>query len=215
MKPAFASMYNVLLERFGKQHWWPAESPFEVIVGAILTQNTSWGNVEKAILNLKKNGLLDPVRLNKLPLEKLAVFIRPAGYYNIKARRLKEFLRFFFGNYGGELKKMSSVPAHFLREELLSVHGIGPETADSIMLYALNKPVFVIDAYTKRVLLRHGIINDRASYDQMQGLFLSGLKKDARVFNEFHALLVRLGKELCLKNKPKCGICPLKQKLQK
>jgi endonuclease-3 related protein len=180
------------------------------MVGAILTQNTNWQNVEKAISNLKENKSLTPDRLYRLPRKKLASLIRPAGYYNIKAKRLKNFLHFFLERFGGNLKNMSTVKTRMLRQQLLSVNGIGPETADSILLYALGHPIFVIDAYTKRILLRHRLIKDDAGYDDMQSLFMGGLKRNARLFNEFHALFVKLGKEYCLKNKPKCDICPLK-----
>ncbi len=180
------------------------------MVGAILTQNTSWQNVERAIGNLKKNKLLEVTRLYRLTYRRLASLIRPAGYYNIKAKRLKNFLRFLFKFYRGNLKTMSLQDTQELRRQLLSVNGIGPETADSILLYALNKPLFVVDAYTKRILLRHRLIKESACYDEVQNLFMRNFKKDIKLFNEYHALLVRLGKEFCLKNKPKCDICPLK-----
>lgn len=204
------SIYRKLYAYFGPQKWWPARTPFEVIVGAILTQNTSWLNVEKAIGNLRKHKLLTAAKLHKLPDKRLGLFIKSAGYYNIKAKRLKKFLDFFFKAYKGSLKKMSLAGTHRLRSELLSVNGIGAETADSILLYALEKPVFVIDAYTKRILSRHQLIKEDAGYAQTQDLFMANLKNDARLFNEYHALLVRLGKEFCLKNKPRCPICPLR-----
>jgi len=204
-------IYRKLYSSFGRQHWWPGDTPFEVMVGAILTQNTSWKNVEKAIGNLKKYGLLEPKRLYRLSDKRLALLIRPAGYFNIKAKRLKNFLRFFIGNYGGSVKKMSGIDTYFLRRQLLSVNGIGFETADSILLYALNRPVFVVDAYTKRVLLRHWFINEGCGYEEMQNLFMKNLKAAVKLFNEYHALLVKLGKEFCLKNKPRCEICPLKK----
>jgi endonuclease-3 related protein len=204
------SVYKKLYCCFGPQHWWPAKGPFEVMVGAILTQNTNWLNVEKAIHNLKKNKLLNPTRLYRLSQKRLAALIRPAGYYNIKARRLKEFLIFFFKYYQGNLKKIAQKDPWLLRHQLLSVNGIGPETADSILLYALNKPAFVIDAYTKRILLRHRLIKAEATYEEAQELFRRNLKKDVKLFNEYHALLVKLGKEFCLKNKPRCDMCPLR-----
>ncbi len=209
MAARIGHMYKKLYSYFGPQHWWPGDSPFEVMLGAILTQNTSWQNVEKAIRNLKKHKLLNPRKLYKLEQQKLASLIRPAGYYNIKAKRLKYFLDFLFQSYGGDIKRMSRVDKMVLRQELLSVNGIGPETADSILLYALNKPVFVVDAYTRRILLRHRLIKEGASYDEVQDLFTGNLKKDAKLFNEYHALLVRLGKDFCLKKKGKCNICPL------
>jgi len=210
LKKKLDLIYKKLYTYFGPQHWWPGGTPFEVIVGAILTQNTNWQNVQKAINNLKEHNLLLPGKLYRLSQAKLASLIRPAGYYNIKARRLKAFLSFFFKVYQGNLKKIISIATPILRQQLLSVNGIGPETADSILLYALNKPIFVIDAYTKRILSRHGISKEGASYDEAQNLFMQNLKKEVKLFNEYHALLVRLGKEFCLKHKTKCDICPLK-----
>ena len=204
------SIYRKLFFCFGPQHWWPARSRLEVMVGAILTQNTNWSNVEKAINNLRKNSLLDAGKLYRMPQEKLAGLIKSAGYYNIKAKRLKEFLRFLFESYQGNIKKMSSADTRLLRRQLLSVNGIGPETADSILLYALGKPVFVVDAYTKRIFSRHRLIGEDADYNMLQDLCLKNLKKDVKLFNEFHALLVKLGKDFCLKNKPRCAICPLR-----
>lgn len=203
-------IYKKLYSRFGPQYWWPAQTPFEVMAGAILTQNTNWLNVEKAIDNLKKYNLLAPDKLYKLPHRRLALLIRPAGYYNIKAKRLKSFLKFFIKHYKNSLRSMSAQDTGSLRQQLLSIKGIGPETADSILLYALGRPVFVVDAYTKRILLRHGFIRDDAGYHEMQNLFMQNLKSGVKLFNEYHALLVKLGKDFCLKNKPKCDICPLK-----
>ncbi len=203
-------IYRRLHSFFGIQRWWPADTPFEVMVGAILTQNTNWLNVEKAINNLKKRKLLKPHALYRLPHKRLACLIRPAGSYNIKAKRINNFLKFFINNYGADAKKMSGVDTLSLRQQLLSVNGVGPETADSILLYALDKPVFVVDAYTKRILLRHHLIGEDASYDKIQNLFMKNLKFEVKLFNEYHALLVKLGKEFCLKNKPRCDLCPLK-----
>jgi len=207
-----ALIYKKLYYHFGPQHWWPADSPFEVMVGAILTQNTNWANVEKAIDNLKANRLLEPKKLYRLSSKRLAQLIRPVGYYNIKARRLRKFLKFFLKNFHASITKISNQAVQELRQHLLSVNGIGQETADSILLYALNKPIFVIDAYTKRILLRHHLIKEDANYEIIQNLFMQNLKKDVKLFNDFHALLVRLGKEFCLKNKPKCNQCPLNDK---
>lgn len=209
MKKKLGLVYQRIFSLFGPQRWWPADSPFEVIVGAILTQNTNWPNVERAIKNLKKAEVLEAKKLYKLPHSKLAGLIRPAGYFNIKAGRLKEFLRFFFQNYQGDLKNMRNKKSAVLREELLAVKGIGPETADSILLYALNRPIFVVDAYTRRILFRHSLIEEDASYSQIQNLFMKSVQNDVELFNEYHALLVRLGKDFCLKSKPKCSICPL------
>ncbi len=211
MKTRLHSIYKKLYRRFGPQHWWPAETPFEVMVGAVLTQNTSWGNVERAIVNLKKNKLLELRRMHRLPRRRLAVLIRPAGYYNIKALRLKNFLDFLVNSCGGNLKKIAAQNTQELRAQLLSVNGIGPETADSILLYALNKPVFVVDAYTKRIFSRHGLAGEDDDYDAVQKIFTQHLRKDVKLFNEYHALLVRLGKEFCLKRRPECDICPLKR----
>ncbi|MHB8882996.1 MAG: endonuclease III domain-containing protein [Thermodesulfovibrionales bacterium] len=208
MKRELQQTYRRLSGHFGPQHWWPGDTPFEVAVGAILTQNTNWGNVEKAILNLKKAGKLHARILHALPAEELAVLIRPAGYYNIKAKRLKNFISLLSEEYGGSMKKMSAAPFPDIRKKLLAVNGIGPETADSILLYALDKPVFVIDAYTKRVLSRHNIMDHDASYDEFQGLFHKELRQDLQLFNEYHALLVRLAKEHC-RTRPRCGGCPL------
>jgi endonuclease-3 related protein len=203
-------IYQKLYSRFGCQHWWPGESPFEVMVGAILTQNTNWANVEKAIQNLKKRKVLSAQRLFDLSRKELAELIRPAGYYNIKAERLGEFLKFLFREYKGSTKKMFPLETKKLRRQLLSVKGIGPETADSILLYALRKPIFVVDAYTRRIFSRHKLIREDFGYDQVQELFMRNLKKSTRLFNEYHALIVRLGKDFCLKTRPRCRVCPLK-----
>ncbi|MFA4992715.1 MAG: endonuclease III domain-containing protein [Candidatus Omnitrophota bacterium] len=194
---------------FGPQHWWPADDSFEVIIGAILTQNTNWANVEQAILVLKGKKCLNPKGLSKLPPHKLAGLIKSAGYYNVKAARLKNFLKFFFSFYSDDIKCMGAQDLVILRRQLLAVKGIGPETADSILLYALNKPIFVIDAYTKRIFSRHHILKEEITYEQAQDIFMRNLKNDAKLFNEYHALLVRLGKDYCRKHNPKCEICPL------
>jgi endonuclease-3 related protein len=208
-------IYQKLYFFFGPQHWWPADTPFEVMIGAILTQNTSWSNVEKAIRNLKDKKLLTPTKVYKLSPQKLGALIKPTGYYNIKARRIKNFLRFFSTSYQASIKRISLAGVQELRRQLLCVNGIGPETADSMLLYALSKPVFVVDAYTKRILHRHGLIKEDWGYDQVQALFVKCLKPRARLFNEYHALLVRLGKEFCLKKKPKCALCPLQPLLRR
>lgn len=197
-------IYIKLYRTFGPQHWWPAETPFEVAVGAILTQNTNWQNVERAISNLKEKELLDPESLHSIDINSLASLIRPAGYYNVKAKRLKAFLDFLIRDFGGKMENMASLEVDDLRERLLNIDGIGPETADSILLYALNKPVFVVDVYTKRVLIRHGIINSNADYEEIQSLFHQSLKRDISLYNEFHALFVKLGKTFC-KPEPLCS----------
>lgn len=201
-------VYSRLLSAFGPQHWWPGDSPFEVMVGAILTQNTNWGNVERAIENLKRAKALTPAAIHEMSHERLAGLIRPAGYFNVKAKRLKAFMEFFINRYSGRVSKMRKVDTKTLRRELLSVNGIGPETADSMLLYALERPVFVIDAYTKRVLSRHGIMDGSESYERFQDLFHVALPRDVQLFNEYHALLVRLGKDFC-KPRPRCEGCPL------
>lgn len=210
MRDKLKLIYKRLYLFFGPQHWWPAETPFEVMVGAVLTQNTNWSNVEKAINNLKKHKVLSAKRLHKLSRKSIASLIRSAGYYNVKARRIKNFLDFLNDNYSGKIREMAGEETNSLRLGLLSVNGIGPETADSILLYALNKPVFVIDAYTKRIFSRHGFITAECDYHIAQNLFSKNLKNEVKLFNEYHALIVRLGKDFCLKNNPRCGICPLK-----
>lgn len=209
MKRKLNRIFSRLYAAFGAQHWWPADTAFEVMVGAILTQNTNWSNVKKAITALKEKKLLNPHKLYRLPPKELAALIRSAGYYNIKAARIRSFLKFFFATYAGKIKSMAQGDLLTLRKQLLAVNGIGPETADSILLYALNKPIFVVDAYTKRVFFRHGLIKEEADYSQVQGIFMRNLKKDTKLFNEYHALLVKLAKDYCHKQSPKCEICPL------
>ncbi|MBC8414381.1 MAG: endonuclease III domain-containing protein [Nitrospira sp.] len=201
-------MFEAAERKFGQLNWWPGDTPLEISVGAILTQNTNWGNVEKAIAALKKAGVMNAAALHGMPVERLAVLIRPAGYYNIKAARLKNFLKFLHDNYGGQLENMRENNLPVLRRELLSVNGIGPETADSILLYALEKPVFVIDAYTMRILKRHGLTSEAGSYHGLQSLFYNCLEPDVKIFNQFHAFFVMLGKEYC-RPKPQCEGCPL------
>ena len=207
-RPTAQELYRRLFERYGPQGWWPGEGRFEIIVGAILTQNTNWSNVEKAIANLKAADCLTPEALYAMDVDRLAAMIRPAGYFNVKAQRLRHFLQWLFKRCGGDLDRAEQMSAGGLREELLSIKGIGPETADSICLYAFEKPVFVVDAYTARILGRHGMIWPEAGYEEIREYFEGGLEKDVRLFNEFHALLVRLGKDHC-KPKPLCAGCPL------
>jgi endonuclease-3 related protein len=201
-------IYSKLHSCFGQQHWWPGETPFEVAVGAVLTQNTNWGNVEKAIRNIRLAGALHARTLHEMPAERLAELIRPAGYFNIKAKRLKNFINLLADKYGGSMTRMAREDLPVLRKQLLRVNGIGPETADSILLYALGKPVFVIDAYTKRVLSRHNIMHSDETYEAIQELFHAHLPTDADIFNEYHALFVRVAKEHC-RTKPLCTGCPL------
>lgn len=202
-------IYRLLLDAFGPQHWWPGETPFEIALGAILTQNTSWSNVERAIANLKAAGLLDADRLHALDMEQLETLIRPAGYFRVKAKRLRNFTTWLCDRYEGDMQNLDPVPTRRLREELLAISGIGPETADSILLYALNRPVFVVDTYTARVMVRHGLLApEELDYSRLQDLFTSSLEPEVALFNEFHALLVRAGKDYC-KPRPKCEPCPL------
>jgi endonuclease III related protein len=201
-------MFNLLLGHFGPQYWWPGETEIEMMAGAILTQNTSWINVDRAIKNLKDKGLLNIESLHEISLPLLADEIRPAGYFNIKAARLKNLISFIFERYDGDMSRLLMEKTDALREGLLSVKGVGPETADSILLYAAKRPVFVIDAYTYRILARHAIVEDQITYYELQELFTSNLAEDAGLFNEFHALIVRTGKEFC-RGKPLCDHCPL------
>ncbi len=201
-------LYRVLSDAYGPQGWWPADSPFEVIVGAILTQATNWGNVERAIEHLKKHNALTPKRLHKISEERLAELIRPAGYFRQKAKKLKAFVAHLCAHYDGDLRRMLAQPTKKLRAELLSIWGIGPETADSILLYAANKPIFVVDAYTKRIFSRLGFISSQISYGELQQLCMAQLPKSAKLFNEYHALIVRHGKEIC-RSTPRCEQCVL------
>jgi endonuclease-3 related protein len=202
--------YELLYAAFGPQHWWPGETPFEIITGAILTQNTSWANVEKAVANLKSAGYLTAEALHHIDLTRLAELIRPAGYYNIKAKRLKSWVNWLFDTYEGELTNLERISTDQLRQELLAVKGVGRETADSILLYALGRPIFVVDAYTARITVRHGLIDANADYEQLRELFESNLPHETALFNEYHALLVRTGKEFC-RPKARCPGCPLQR----
>ena len=202
-------IYRRLLTHFGPQHWWPGETPFEVMVGAILTQNTNWQNVEKAIANLKGAGVLSLPALASLSREELAEYIRPAGSYNIKAGRLQNLFAMIAEEWDNDLDYLLQQSAPVLREQLLSVKGIGPETADSMVLYAAGQPIFVVDTYTHRILLRHELISEDYDYFQIQEMFMDNLDEDAALFNEYHALLVQVGKQFCKKSKPQCGECPL------
>ncbi len=213
MMATLTEVYDRLLDAFGPQHWWPARSPLEVLVGAVLTQNTNWQNVEKAIDNLRRADLLGPHALCNLPSEELQELIRPAGYFRIKARRLRSLLTFLVERYDGSLEAMFSTNLSELREQLLAVHGIGPETADSILLYAGELPVFVVDTYTHRVLARHGWIAFDADYHEIQDYFQSSLPENVALYNEYHALLVRVGRDYCRKKNPQCGVCPLAELL--
>lgn len=208
MKETLLRIYDLLLAQYGPLGWWPADTPFEVCVGAILTQNTNWLNVEKALSNLKLEGLMTPDGLRRLSLERLAAVIRPAGFFNVKSVRLKEFINWLFDRYGGSLERMFSGDWRELREEMLLVKGIGRETADSILLYAGHKPTFVVDAYTVRFFSRLGLVRGNGGYEEVRSMFMDNLPVDAGLFNEYHALIVRHGKEHCRK-KQRCGGCVL------
>ena len=203
-------MFDLLLNHFGSQDWWPADTELEMMVGAVLTQNTNWKNVEKAISNLKRKRLLSLNCLHAIPVAALAEQIRPAGYFNIKSKRLKNLIDFIWDRYQGDLSELLSDGTEALREGLLSVNGIGPETADSILLYAARIPVFVVDAYTHRILRRHGMADEQVTYQELQALFMDHLPEDPVLFNEFHALIVKTGKEYC-RRKPLCKGCPLEE----
>lgn len=209
-RETLTEIYQLLYDAFGPQNWWPGETRLEIIVGAILTQNTNWRNVEKAIANLKSAKCLDPQELHSMSNKQLAELIRPAGYYNIKAKRLKNFVAWLFKDYGGDVENLQSAGTDRLREQMLSIKGVGRETADSILLYALDRPVFVVDAYTARIAIRHGLIEPDADYEQLRLILESNLPEDVGLFNEYHALLVRAGKEFC-RTKARCSGCPLEK----
>lgn len=204
-----STVYDRLAKSFGPQYWWPGDSPFEVMVGAVLVQNTAWRNVERAIQNLRDAGVMRPHALYAVPPEELAQLIRPAGYYQLKAKRLRNLLKFLVERYDGSLDQMFAADLAALRDELLAIHGIGPETADAILLYAGGLPTFVVDTYTHRVLARHGWIGYDALYHEIKDYFETALPADSVLYNEYHALLVRLGKDYCRRTAPKCDACPL------
>jgi len=203
-----------MLGALGPQGWWPGRTRFEVIVGAILTQNTAWSNVARAIANLRRAKALTPQALMELPTPRLARLIRPSGYYRTKARRVKQFIRFLHDRYGLNLARMLAEEPSTLRPALLAVPGIGPETADSILLYAGGIPIFVVDAYTRRILGRHGLIRAGATYDAVQSLLMRHLPPEASLYNEYHALLVAVGKDFC-RPVPRCQGCPLRRDLER
>lgn len=208
MAKRIREIFKILHENYGPQDWWPADSPFEVMVGAVLTQNTNWNNVSRAIANLKREKLLTPQRIVAADKRNLMAAIKPSGFYHQKAAYLKGLSQHVNDKYSGDPRKMSRVESSILRQELLDIKGLGPETVDSILLYACNKPVFVIDAYTRRIFGRHGVRIKDADYTSWQRLFETNLPKDTGLFNEYHALIVRLAKERCRK-KPDCLGCPL------
>lgn len=201
-------LYNRLLDHYGPQHWWPADSPFEVVVGAVLTQNTNWKNVEQAITNLHGANALDPEVIRLLPGKELEALIRPSGFFRQKAERLQQFVAFLHNNFNGDLQQLFALPLTELRSLLLEQNGIGPETADSILLYAADKPSFVVDAYTHRLIGRIGYAHN-LSYDSMRNRFMQQLPVSTELYNEFHALVVRHAKEHCRKRLPLCHDCPI------
>ncbi len=207
--PPLRAVFDALLARFGPQRWWPARGRFEMMAGAILTQNTAWTHVERAIANLRRAGVLTPRAMHRAPVRRLAGWIRPAGYFNVKARRLRALTGWLMAAWGGDLRRMLREEPAALRSRLLAVHGVGPETADSILLYAAGRPFFVVDAYTRRLLHRHGWLAGRPSYDEVARVFTRRLPRDAALYNEFHALIVALGKHYC-RARPRCEECPLR-----
>ncbi len=201
-------MYKAMHQRFGHQAWWPGETPLEICLGAILTQNTNWGNVVKALANLQAAGAMGVTALHEMPHDRLAELIKPAGYFNIKAKRLKNFLARVHEHSGEDIEKFLNRSVSSLREELLSINGIGRETADAMILYAARKPTFVVDAYTYRIMLRHGVIAREDDYETIKELFESNLPTDIELWNDYHAQLVMVGKTFC-RPVAKCEGCPL------
>jgi endonuclease-3 related protein len=211
--PSLLQIYERLAAHFGPTGWWPGDTPFEIAIGAILTQNTAWTNVEKAIANLKREKLLAPRAILECPLETLEAAVYPTGYYRQKALRLRTFCAHLMDHYGGSVKRMARRPLDELRVELLGIPGIGPETADDILLYACNKPVFVVDAYTQRILHRHGLIKAPMRYEALRALFESNLPEDVALYQEYHGLIVYTGKDYCRRH-PRCEACPLQPLLK-
>lgn len=208
--PSPLKLYRILFKEYGPQRWWPAGTRFEMMVGAVLTQNTAWANVEKAVANLRKKNCLEPGKMAALSRRDLARLIKPAGYFNVKARRIKHLLDFLSSECGMDIALLKKVRAGKLREKLLSVNGIGPETCDSILLYAFDRPFFVIDAYTKRIFSRLGLAREDIPYGELQDYFTANLPRSVKIYNEYHALIVKLGKDICRK-KPLCGACPIRE----
>lgn len=208
-------IYSRMKQRFGPLHWWPADSPFEVCVGAILTQNTAWTSAAKAIDTLRGADVLSVRGISEIEESELAQLIRPSGYFNQKAKRLKTFVGWLNGQYHGDIREMSRTPLPRLRKELLSLSGIGPETADCILLYAANKTTFVVDAYTRRIFSRHGLVAKDATYDELKNSFERRLPRRLELFNDYHAQIVETGKHYCLKKGPECEGCPLEYLLER
>jgi len=206
--------YRLMASHFGPTLWWPGDSPFEIAVGAILTQNTAWTNVEQAIANLKRKKLLSPRSILKCRTKELHAALKPSGYFRVKSDRLRSFCAHLVENYGGSMVRMAKRPLPELRVELLTVHGIGPETADDILLYACENPVFVVDAYTRRIFSRHGLVDPTIGYESLRAFFETRLEADVALFKDYHGLIVWTGKDFCRKN-PKCETCPLASTLPK
>ena len=213
-RDALHELYERLVAHFGPTHWWPGDSPFEIAVGAVLTQNTAWTNVEKAIANLKRARMLSPKAILHCGDETLHDVLRPSGYFRVKAKRLRSFCAYLTDRYGGSMTRMARRPLDELRPELLGVDGIGPETADDILLYACEKPVFVVDAYTRRILSRHGLVSEDIAYEDLRAVFERNLDADIGVFKEYHGLIVYTGKDFC-RRAPKCEACPLAPMLKR
>lgn len=203
------AIFRSLASRFGPQQWWPAETPFEVVVGAILTQNTAWTNVEKAIANLRAAGVLTPDAVAALTIPDLEALIRPAGFFRQKASRLRDVTTVLVDHCGGRVEELCAGPLDIARQRLLALPGIGPETADSILLYAAHRPSFVVDAYTRRIFTRLGILHGIESYEAIRARFMHELPPDVDLFNEYHALIVTLAKRHCRKRQQDCPTCPL------
>jgi len=208
MKKTLEQHYKRMAAHYGPTHWWPGDSPFEIAIGAILTQNTAWTNVEKAIANLKQGKLLSPRKMLNCPVPKLQMALRPSGYFRQKETRVRLFCQHLMDHYGGSVKRMARRPLEPLRLELLELKGIGPETADDILLYACEKPVFVVDAYTRRIFSRHGIVPEKIGYEELRALFEDHLSRDVQLYKEYHGLIVWTGKDFCRKQ-PRCDVCPL------
>lgn len=210
MSNEYQRAYELLSDHFGPQYWWPGETAIEIVVGAVLVQNTNWQNVEKAIANLQDSGVLSFEALVAMPTEQLAEYIRPSGFFNVKAKRLKALLGMIDEYYSGELDGLLEDGLWEAREKLLSVKGVGQETADSILLYAAHQPIFVVDAYTHRVFSRHNLLDEETDYSTIQEIFMGNLEEDVQIYNEYHALIVAVAKRYCKKTKPLCDSCPLR-----
>lgn len=214
MRARLERIYTLMMTHYGPTHWWPGDTPFEIAVGAVLTQNTAWRNVERAIENLKREHLLHPKRILECPNGDLEAALVPSGYFRVKAKRLRSFCGHLVTHYGGSMKRMAARPLEQLRPELLEINGIGPETADDILLYACEKPVFVVDAYTRRILSRHGLVKPDIAYEPLRALFEKRLAQDVPLYKEYHGLLVYIGKDFC-RRVPRCEECPLAASLQR